>query len=212
MKYILSILLLFNGIYSFGQVASSDQNITINGHELEIIQSTFFMDVMPSDCYELDIFNIIFNNDTAHINLYYDATGAFIGGGCLEIDTIYTDSLPIGSYTFIFHVHQIIGFIDARDTLYNQALDTAQILITSNQNIDLSSSIALYPNPTQQYLDIEIKELEVQAMYFFNIQGQLIRNIPKEKRRLDLRNLESGFYFLKIKTKKGWVNKKVMKQ
>jgi hypothetical protein len=212
MKYILSILLLFNGIYSFGQVGFSNQTITINGNQVEIIQSTLFMDVQPHNCPKLDTFDLKYNQDTIHVDYYYDAKTPSIGMRCIQTDTIYINNIPVGNYTLIFSINKLIGDLTTSDTLFNQALDTAQILITSNHNLNLSSSITLYPNPTQQYLDIEIKELEVQEMYLFNIQGQLIKNIPKAERRLDLRNFDSGLYFLKIKTKKGWVNKKVMKQ
>ena len=211
MKYILFFLFFFISINSFGQtVGYSNQTIIVNGQATTIIQSIFFQEGFPAYC-PLDSFSFQLN-DTIHVELFYDRRGALGGFGCGTTDTLQIDSLPIGNYTIIFHTNLLTGFINQVDTLFDEDLDTAQIIITNSHSLDLSNSILLYPNPVQQYLDIEVKDIEVEAIYLFNIQGQLIKNIPKAERRLDLRNLDSSLYFLKIKTKKGWVNKKVMKQ
>lgn len=101
-RKIFFICLILNSVYSFGQVGFSNQTITINGHQVEIVQSALFPDAAPNkNCPKLDTFEINLVNDTININYYYDSRIALLLMRCIQTDTIYIDSLPSGNYTLI---------------------------------------------------------------------------------------------------------------
>lgn len=131
--------------------------------------------------------------------------------GCVQKDTIQIDSVPIGNYTLIFHVDEIVGFPNNQDTLYNQALDTAQIIITNTLNLNTNLFVQLYPNPTKEYINIETKNIQIYNIQLFDIQGRLIQDIHQNKRKIDVKTLPNGCYMLRIKTDRGWINKKIIK-
>ena len=59
-------------------------------------------------------------------------------------------------------------------------------------------SVKLYPNPVDQYLNIEAIS-NVDQVTIFSIQGKKIANFDNVERELDLSNLKSGIYFLQLK-------------
>jgi len=76
--------------------------------------------------------------------------------------------------------------------------------ITSNE-IDLS----LYPNPANSIINIETAETII-SVQVFNTIGELVQKetLPV----FSIAQLQSGFYFVSIKTEKGVVIKRVMKE
>lgn len=122
------------------------------------------------------------------------------------------DSLLPINYTLIFYTNLVVGDFLNFDTLYNQDLDTAQILITSNANLNYHSSINIFPNPTDDYLNIIAKDIQIEEMALYSIQGELIEFIPKYQKELNLSHLNNGIYVLRIKTDVGWINRKIIKQ
>lgn len=214
MKKILFICLVWFTLYNIGwsqDILYSSQTLTVEGNKVQILQSIGFSFADPGSCPPFD-YSLNHHLDTLHINFYYDARGGWNQLGCTKQDTVIIDSLLPLAYTLIFHTNLVIGDFLNFDTLYNQDLDTAQIILTSNSNIDNHSFVSVYPNPIHQYLNIDVKSVQIQKIYLFNIQGQLIRSISKDKRRLKLDYLENGVYILRIKTNAGWINKKIIKQ
>ena len=77
----------------------------------------------------------------------------------------------------------------------------------------LQDKITIYPNPANKILHIESsKDLSIKEMHILNVQGQEIQRFISAKQELDLGNLPTGIYFLKIITSLGVINKQVMKE
>ena len=79
-----------------------------------------------------------------------------------------------------------------------------------NKNNELN--ISLYPNPAFNKLNIETpsaSEIEI-----LNIQGQLIKRIAANENNtsIDISAFAKGMYFIKVKTEKGLVVKKFVKE
>ncbi len=85
------------------------------------------------------------------------------------------------------------------------------VIISNMDNMEDKHEINIYPNPTYNYVVIDLENdcsLEIT-----NIFGKIIlkQSFSKGKEKLNLGNLKSGYYFLRLKTKNGIVNKTIIK-
>lgn len=73
---------------------------------------------------------------------------------------------------------------------------------------------SVYPNPISSFLQIEFSQQLNGHLYIYNYQGQLLldQKFESSKERLDLENLNSGTYLLKIQSKEGVGVKRFVKQ
>ena len=86
--------------------------------------------------------------------------------------------------------------------------------ITGEVNIEnISENINIYPNPASNFVTIQ-SDNHINKVVFFNYTGQYIlqENINSNKAEIDLSNMQSGIYFLKIDTKNGISVKKLIIQ
>lgn len=89
-----------------------------------------------------------------------------------------------------------------------------QIEVTSSTEPGLEKWLELFPNPTTGWLQWHWKgELPV-SVRLFDIQGRLIMQhlIKEEQTSLDIAELPSGAYWMRIHAKEGLLNTKVIKQ
>jgi hypothetical protein len=84
--------------------------------------------------------------------------------------------------------------------------------ITGIDKNELSSQIMIYPNPASDQFTIECPPKSV--VEIFTINGQSLQTIlcKNKKTGIDVSNLPSGIYFIKVRTDKGMAVKKIMKQ
>ncbi len=74
---------------------------------------------------------------------------------------------------------------------------------------NLSYELNIYPVPANGVLMIEnINNFEIKKIALTNVNGQLIKQFNAEKTQLDISEISSGLYFLKIFTNKGELIKK----
>ena len=74
-------------------------------------------------------------------------------------------------------------------------------------NIDISH----YPNPTNNFLFIEMNE-EIKQVEVFDINGRVIKKIPSTVKFIDVKDLSKGVYLLSLLTKKGRFARKFVKR
>lgn len=88
-------------------------------------------------------------------------------------------------------------------------------LISSVEDFESSIAVRLYPNPTQQYLQIEGID-QAYDIFLFDLNGRLraIYSNTNQNQFLDLSGLTNGTYLLSIRPKnKGqWISKKITKK
>ena len=84
---------------------------------------------------------------------------------------------------------------------------------TGITNIEQTQSINIYPNPANDRLYIETQTL-TQTIEIFDIYGRRQKSIVNCQRStvIDLSELKSGLYFVKINTEKGNIVKRIIKQ
>ena len=90
----------------------------------------------------------------------------------------------------------------------NPNLDNCNLLSTPEfllQNI----AINIYPNPVIDILNINYKE-QIKRLQIFTISGQILVTANNTK-TINLQNLTSGLYIIKIETEKGIITKKLIK-
>ena len=78
---------------------------------------------------------------------------------------------------------------------------------------ELTSSISVYPNPVSDKLYIET-EVEIEEVSIFDIYGrrQELSAVSCQPSAIDVSNLNSGVYFVKVVTNEGEVVKRFIKK
>ena len=76
----------------------------------------------------------------------------------------------------------------------------------------LNKLIKVFPNPTNDILNVSISELKPNSISLSNIQGQELYYSDFFHERIDISGLPSGMYILTLQTDKGVVRKKIKKE
>jgi hypothetical protein len=71
------------------------------------------------------------------------------------------------------------------------------------------NDVFIYPNPTTGELRIENGALKIQQISIFNLLGRNVLNT--QQTALDISHLPAGIYFVQIKTERGVITKKIVK-
>ncbi|MEW5675221.1 T9SS type A sorting domain-containing protein [Flavobacterium enshiense] len=92
---------------------------------------------------------------------------------------------------------------------------TTTIAALSTQDFEFGQYFSLYPNPVSNVLNIETKQtIQVSSINIYNTLGQLVMVVPNAEQisKVDVSNLSSGNYFIKINSDKGASNTKFIKR
>ena len=95
----------------------------------------------------------------------------------------------------------------------NDAVTTIQVLGTPD--FDFGNYFTLYPNPTKEVLNLKSKmEIKINSIAIYNTLGQLVIAIPNAQNvsMVDVSNLTTGNYFIKINSDKGISNTRFVKE
>jgi hypothetical protein len=141
--------------------------------------------------------------------------GGSVMPGFMDEGDIYSSS-----YTWTPSSSSVLS--QTRVVTFVQNINTRQIYqsgyydlsnITSNHPIELSSSILIYPNPSSDIIWIESPVI-IDQIRVYDLTGRLlsIQKPNSEKFYIPLNDLNSGVYLVNLKTSKGEVVKKVIKQ
>jgi hypothetical protein len=97
--------------------------------------------------------------------------------------------------------------------LTNKATSTFKTTL-STSDFDFSKYFVLYPNPSDQVLNISKNvEIEIKSFEIYDVLGQLIIAVPDAKTisNIDVSRLKTGNYFIKVKSDKGNSSMKFIK-
>ncbi len=86
--------------------------------------------------------------------------------------------------------------------------------VLGNQDVEINA-ISIYPNPTQNILNIISPLTEITDVEVFDVRGRIVNIIEFNDQgnyQVDVTNLESAMYFIKIKTNNGMVTKRIIKE
>lgn len=89
---------------------------------------------------------------------------------------------------------------------------TTTIAALSNPSFELDNYFNLYPNPTSNDLTIHLKQaIEINSIQIYNTIGQLVQVQTGNASKVDVSNLKTGNYFIKINTSSGYSTSQFIK-
>ena len=90
---------------------------------------------------------------------------------------------------------------------------TTTIQALANPSFTFENEFVLYPNPASSTLSIQAKnQMTIQSVEVYNLVGQLVIAVPNATQTIDVSNLETGTYFIKVNTANGNAVSKFVKE
>lgn len=168
--------------------------------------------VNTSSTYYDDIF--IAKYDTSGNVLWATSTGG------ISDDDAYSIATDVSGNAFVAgcYYSPTITFGTTTLTNFDNTSNTTDIFIAKLGNnsgineFENLSDISIFPNPANHILTI--KTLQKSVIEILNINEQVIKNITSDKEYIsfDISDFSNGMYFVKIKSEKGVVMKKFVKE
>jgi Leucine-rich repeat (LRR) protein len=90
---------------------------------------------------------------------------------------------------------------------------TTTIAALSNPSFEFANYFSLYPNPTTNELNINLKSaIEINSIQIYNTIGQLVTVQTGNALKIDVSNLKTGNHFIKINTNEGFSTSQFIKE
>jgi len=114
-----------------------------------------------------------------------------------------------GSFIWDYSVYLLAFYEDSAWVWINPVFNSIWV---GTENVMQNESIKVYPNPASNILKIDNEEMA--NLEVLNLQGQIVESkmLIEKSNTLDLSNLISGVYTLRIKTDRSIVIRKLIKQ
>lgn len=133
----------------------------------------------------------------------------------LELIICKATTPPVCKKTFYNIPENVIVRVPAESVeLYKAAEQWNQLDIRAigTESIDENvSSSGIYPNPATNCLFIETNENIIEAC-IFSVTGAMLENVTPNDNTIDVSNLNSGIYFVKVRTENGEMVKRFVKE
>ena len=97
---------------------------------------------------------------------------------------------------------------------YTNCTTSSDCSLLNNNSIESEKKLTIYPNPAKNELFIETNSTEISFITIYNMIGQIIQTIPNAKNTtsIDVSNLKSGSYFIKIVTDNSTISQQFIKE
>lgn len=95
------------------------------------------------------------------------------------------------------------------------AFNEEGIPVLIDENVKTNQLVNVYPNPSDDILNIELlSKTDISYIEIINIQGLIIKRqrISNSKKAIDMSELSAGIYIIRVYTEKGVAMKKIIKQ
>ncbi|MFV0391382.1 MAG: T9SS type A sorting domain-containing protein, partial [Paludibacteraceae bacterium] len=104
----------------------------------------------------------------------------------------------------------------ADNTFTTPASSVQTITVTSTNvgDVSLQESISVYPNPVRNFVKVKSEKSDLESLRIYDINGRLLIEEKMEglETEVNVSNLNSGTYILRIKTGKGVENRRIVKK
>jgi endoglucanase len=154
------------------------------------------------------------NAEHAGFRLYYDGylTASMISRGLVPFywDNGYTGNHGLGLFNRSNGAQVYPDIIDA----IMLAADTSELISGIPDDIINTVSLRLYPNPVHEELNLEVYANSVESCQLYNANGQMIKtlNVLQGINTFSVRDLKTGFYFIRCLIPSGVVVQKFLKE
>ena len=123
-----------------------------------------------------------------------------------EVETTsYTDGNFLKDEELCYQVRAIFG--------NNKSAFTKEVCVTATADMieEIDSKVEIYPNPVNDILYVEAGT-EIEKVVVYDVYGRQQTTVNgQQSLSIDLSNLKSGIYFIKINTEKGNIVKRIIK-
>ncbi len=113
------------------------------------------------------------------------------------------------NYVLLLTFFVFISISDAFGQAGSNDKDESGVVVLDN--FILNDAIKMYPNPVQNFLTIK-SNLPITDVQVYSILGELVKQVKGNFSRIDLRELNSGIYMIKIHSDQFSVTKKLVKK
>ncbi|HNR18841.1 MAG TPA: T9SS type A sorting domain-containing protein [Bacteroidia bacterium] len=136
--------------------------------------------------------------------------------GVVVVDNIGARITSPGYMTMPVSISNVYAINFAENILSITTLGDSVVVDTTgtvgiNNLINLNSAVLVYPNPSKDKINIKSNKLVIENAELINAMGKVLTQTKAEANAVEvnLQNITSGIYVLRIKTDKGVVNKKI---
>lgn len=139
-----------------------------------------------------------------HGNITTNGTGGLTGTvAYIGTATSFTDVYAAGNYYKVYAVDKAFNYSDE--------------LLISDATLGLNETTVfdfrLYPNPAKDILNIQTNNIEITSVNIYNILGSRVLTLNEvESNSINISNLTSGVYFVKINANGNSITKKIIKK
>ncbi len=199
-----------------------------NGVNSETRKFTYVKPYVPGNFYaynrsddvRIDIYpNYNFGNslNTGFYYRVYRNTKASISGGMYlgnwTQEKIVMDTNTNPNQTYYYWVDVAI---DGNGNYNSGLIETEYVEVKtptlSTTKIELSKFINIFPNPTKVFINVRYdNSIKINEISIFDVKGKLILKKEKELNKISTKNLSNGIYIISIKTNKGTLKEKIVK-
>ena len=125
----------------------------------------------------------------------------------LSWEKIYTSNLSLSD---IFFSSSSNGWaVGEKGTI----LHNTNVVLSTNNIIKVNNKVSIYPNPSNSLININVEDgISITKLTIYNNLGIIASKYSLSERILEIGELPSGVYVLKIETDKGTVSKKIIKK
>lgn len=147
----------------------------------------------------------IFNN----INLPHEAADEEGSNGFVAYKIKPIEGLTVGDF---ITGNEASIFFDFNLPIITNAVETEIVDQLNVNEFNLNTLISIYPNPTNDILNIKVKDdLIVEEVKLINLLGRELLSSKHNLENINLSNLSSGVYLIKLKTNLGTIQSKIIK-
>ncbi|PWH82175.1 T9SS C-terminal target domain-containing protein [Algibacter marinivivus] len=121
----------------------------------------------------------------------------------------FTSTFTASNTFVVIYVRSLGAADESTETFWDNI--SLQEDITASTKDALTSKINIYPNPANDYIQIESKDVQISSFEMYSLVGQKVifsNNLVNS--RLDISSLNSGIYLLKVNTDNGSLTKKII--
>ena len=171
-------------------------------------------------------YQVRFNNCSRFVQYAYDDTlGQFTPQADAQpnVEWDFGDGTPVSTAYNPIHVYDTLGVYRVQlvqtdadgqcpDTVVNYIrVDTAAHIGIADHIVD--ADLMVHPNPTSDVLSIETKDIPISEAFLFDLTGRLMMHtsVNDTRAQLDLTRLPAGTYLLRVRTAKGELSRKVVR-
>ena len=163
----------------------------------------------PSEVYILN--TAIANEDGIDANKYADAS--VVTGMDITNDE---DAWVTNTFTFTATTTEVVIYVRSLNSIDGNTevfYDNISLQMAATASVDdvFASNLKIYPNPANDYLTIESKNIKIESIEIYSLLGQKMKSdLQLKSNRLDVSDLSNGLYLLKVNSESGSSTRKIV--